>query len=31
MRFEAQTPEQLADYRRTVEDVVRAVRSQLGG
>jgi len=31
MRFEAETPAQLAEYQRTVEDVVRAVRSQLGG
>jgi phosphomannomutase/phosphoglucomutase len=30
MRFEAETPEQLADYRRTVEQAVAAVRAELG-
>jgi phosphomannomutase/phosphoglucomutase len=31
LRFEAETPEQLAQYRRTVEDTVAAVRAELGG
>ena len=30
-RFEAETPAQLAEYRKTVEDVVAAVRAELGG
>jgi phosphomannomutase / phosphoglucomutase len=31
LRFEAETLEQLAEYRRTVEDAVAAVRAELGG
>jgi phosphomannomutase/phosphoglucomutase len=31
MRFEAETPEQLAEYRRTVETAVAAARAELGG
>jgi phosphomannomutase / phosphoglucomutase len=31
MRFEAEGPTELADYRRTVEDAVAAARAELGG
>ena len=31
LRFEATTPEELAEYRRTVEDVVSKVRAEVGG
>jgi phosphomannomutase/phosphoglucomutase len=31
LRFEAQTPAELAEYRRTVEQAVAAVRAELGG
>jgi len=31
LRFEAETPAQLAEYRKTVEDAVAAVRAELGG
>ncbi len=31
LRFEADTAERLAEYRRTVEDAVAAVRAELGG
>ena len=31
LRFEAETPEQLAEYRQTVERTVALVRSELGG
>jgi phosphomannomutase / phosphoglucomutase len=31
LRFEADTPEELAEYRRTVEEVVARVRAELGG
>jgi phosphomannomutase/phosphoglucomutase len=31
MRFEAETPEQLAEYRRTVESAVASARAELGG
>ncbi len=31
MRFEAERPEQLSEYRRVVEETVAAVRAELGG
>ena len=31
LRFEAETAEELAEYRRTVEDAVGAVRAEIGG
>src|SRR5947207_11679389 len=31
MRFEAQTPEELAEYQRVVEQAVAAARGELGG
>jgi phosphomannomutase / phosphoglucomutase len=31
LRFEAQSPAELAEYRRTVEDVVAQVRAEVGG
>jgi phosphomannomutase/phosphoglucomutase len=31
MRFEAETPAQLAEYQRVVEDTVGAVRAEIGG
>lgn len=31
MRFEAETPAQLAEYRRTVEEAVAAARAEIGG
>ena len=31
MRFEAETPERLAEYQRTVEQAVAAARKELGG
>ena len=31
MRFEAETPEALAEYRRLVEQAVAAARAELGG
>jgi phosphomannomutase/phosphoglucomutase len=30
-RFEAETPAQLAEYQKAVEDAVAAVRAELGG
>jgi phosphomannomutase/phosphoglucomutase len=31
MRFEAETPAQLDEYKRTVEQVVAAARAEVGG